>query len=166
MAKNRNIVIIEDNETFSLLVTHYLKNNLANANVFIENSGKKAVESIKRLNPAIVVLDYYLEDDLSAKDVMSVINELPHPPRVILLSSMTDEHEKEEIMKMGVRQFIPKSNESIYDLVRIIQDHLVEIEKEDTQRATASGLSLQVRIALISIGLLVLAALMFLFLRD
>lgn len=166
MAKNRNIVIIEDNETFSLLVTHYLKNNLANANVFIENSGKKAVESIKRLNPAIVVLDYYLEDDLSAKDVMSVINELPNPPRVILLSSMTDEHEKQEIMNMGVRQFIPKSNESIYDLVRIIQDHLAEIEKEDTRRSTTSGLSLQLKIALISIALLALAALMFLFLRE
>lgn len=166
MAKNRNIVIIEDNETFSLLVTHYLKNNLANANVFIENSGKKAVESIKRLNPAIVVLDYYLEDDLSAKDVMSVINELPNPPRVILLSSMTDEHEKQEIMNMGVRQFIPKSNESIYDLVRIIQDHLAEIEKEDTRRSNTSGLSLQLKIALISIALLAVAALMFLFLRE
>jgi len=162
MIKNRNIVIIEDNETFSLLVTHYLKNNLANANVFIENSGKKAIESIKRLNPAIVVLDYYLEDDLSAKDVMVVINQLPSPPRVIMLSSMTDEREKEEIMKMGVRQFIPKSNESIYDLVRVIQDHLSEMEQEDSVRSNDGGLSLQVKIAIGGIVLLALAAVLFL----
>lgn len=143
MATNRNIIIIEDNETFSLLVTHYLKNNLMNAKVFIENSGKKAIEGIKRLNPAIVVLDYYLEDEISAKDVMQVINEMDHSPKVILLSSITDEQEREEVMAMGIDEFIPKSNESIYDLVKIIQEKLVELEDEDGMQRVQGKLSMK-----------------------
>ena len=131
MPANRNIIIIEDNETFSLLITHYLRNNLGDVNVFIENSGKNAIHTINKLNPALVVLDYYLEDDISAKDVMEVINKMPVRPKVILLSSMTDEQEKSEIMAMGVERFIPKSNESIYDLVKEIQDQMHLIDPED-----------------------------------
>lgn len=131
MPANRNIIIIEDNETFSLLITHYLRNNLGDVNVFIENSGKNAIHTINKLNPALVVLDYYLEDDISAKDVMEVINKMPIRPKVILLSSMTNEQEKSEIMAMGVERFIPKSNESIYDLVKEIQDQMHLIDPED-----------------------------------
>ncbi len=121
MSKSKNIIIIEDNETFSLLVTHYLKTNLGDAKVYVENSGARAIESIKRLKPSIVVLDYYLENDLSAKDVMDVINSMEFRPSVILLSSITDEQEKEEVMKMGIEKFVPKSNESLYDLIQVIE---------------------------------------------
>lgn len=121
MSKSKNIIIIEDNETFSLLVTHYLKTNLGDATVYVENSGARAIESIKRLKPSIVVLDYYLENDLSAKDVMDVINSMEFRPSVILLSSITDEKEKEEVMKMGIEKFVPKSNESLYDLIQVIE---------------------------------------------
>lgn len=121
MSKTKNIIIIEDNETFSLLVTHYLKTNLGDATVYVENSGTRAIESIKRLKPSIVVLDYYLENDLSAKDVMDVINSMEFRPSVILLSSITDEQEKEEVMKMGIEKFVPKSNESLYDLIQVIE---------------------------------------------
>lgn len=165
MAKNRNIIIIEDNETFSLLVTHYLKNNLMNANVFIENSGKKAVDSIQRLNPAIVVLDYYLEDEISAKDVMNVINEMPQPPKVILLSSITDEHEREEVMAMGIEEFIPKSNESIYDLVKTIQEQLLEIEEQDAVDEVTRKFSLKSWIGLAVVLIVVIAALILLISR-
>jgi DNA-binding NarL/FixJ family response regulator len=143
MPTNRNIIIIEDNETFSLLITHYLRNNLGDVNVFIENSGKNAIHTINKLNPALVVLDYYLEDDISAKDVMEVINKMPLRPKVILLSSMTDEKEKSEIMAMGIERFIPKSNESIYDLVKEIQDqmHLIDPAAQSRPRVEKSGLS-------------------------
>lgn len=162
MAKNRNIIIIEDNETFSLLITHYLKNNLIASNIFVENSGKKAIKSIERLNPAVVVLDYYLEDGISAKDVMRVINGMAEPPHVILLSSMTDEAEKKEVMDMGVSQFIQKSNESIYDLVKAIREYVPEMEPESQSK---NGLS---RIAWVGIAgalLVLLAVLLFFIIR-
>ncbi|MEX2595430.1 MAG: response regulator [Salibacteraceae bacterium] len=131
MNSPRNIIIIEDNETFSLLVTHYLKNNLGNVKVYVENSGARAIESIKRLKPSLVVLDYYLENDLSAKDVMEVINSMPTKPKVILLSSITDEQEKKEVMAMGIDEFVPKSNESFYDLVRSIEYLLSQLSSEN-----------------------------------
>jgi DNA-binding NarL/FixJ family response regulator len=124
---NHNIIIIEDNETYSLLVTHYLKNNLENAVVFAENSGARAMESIKRLKPSLVILDYYLEDGLSAKDVMEVINEMDAPrPRVILLSSLQDADEIETVMKMGIERFVPKANQGFYELVRTIEELLYD----------------------------------------
>ncbi len=126
MPKTKNIIIIEDNETFSLLVTHYLKSNLGEATVYVENSGARAIESIKRLKPSIVILDYYLENELSAKDVMNVINSMEVRPTVILLSSITDQKEKEEVMAMGIEKFVPKSNESLYDLIQVIEGILNE----------------------------------------
>lgn len=160
MPANRNIIIIEDNETFSLLITHYLRNNLGDVNVFIENSGKNAIHTIKKLNPSLVVLDYYLEDEISAKDVMLAINEMPSPPKVIMLSSMTDEKEKQEVMAMGVERFIPKSNESIYDLVKEIQDQLQSLdgkEKSASQKQMRK-LSTNAIIGLVAIVALVILA--------
>lgn len=159
MPTNRNIIIIEDNETFSLLITHYLRNNLGDVNVFIENSGKNAIHTIKKLNPSIVVLDYYLEEDISAKDVMKSINEMPDRPRVIMLSSMTNESEKQEVMAMGVERFIPKSNESIYDLVKEIQDQLTDMMPASEAVATKEkGLSTNAKIGILGMLILVTVA--------
>lgn len=140
MPTNKNVIIIEDNETFSLLVTHYMKNNLGDVNVFVENSGRKAIESIHRLRPSIVILDYFLEDDLSGQDVMNAIDKMPDRPDVILLSSLKDEKEKQEIMARGVHAFIPKSNESIYDLVKTVQELLEKKSEEETQKNKAASL--------------------------
>ena len=159
IASPYNIIIIGDNETFSMLVTHYLKNNLANAQVFAEVSAKKAIASIKRLKPTLVVLDYYLEDDLNAKDVMQVINEMGKDrPEVILLSSITDEKEKQEVMAMGIEQFVPKSNESFYDLVSAIEASLANRKASYGAIERRGKLSLRGWIGLIAIALLVVLA--------
>ena len=161
MPANRNIIIIEDNQTFSLLITHYLRNNLGDVNVFIENSGKNAIHTIKKLNPSLVVLDYYLEDEISAKDVMLAINAMPVPPKVIMLSSMTDEREKEEVMAMGVQRFIPKSNESIYDLVKEIQDQLQMLDGgfKKNRKRQSKGLSIFAIVGIMALALILVFAL-------
>jgi DNA-binding response OmpR family regulator len=136
------VIIIEDNETFSLLVTHYLKKNLEDVKVFAEHSGARAMESIKRIKPSLVVLDYFLEDDLSGKEVMTVINEMgTDRPRVILFSSIQDGEEKNEVLAMGVDLFVPKSNESFYDLVRSIESLLPAGEKKQDKPANDKGSS-------------------------
>lgn len=160
MPKNRNIIIIEDNETFSLLVTHYIKNNLGDVNVFVENSGKKALESIHRLKPYLIILDYYLEDDLSAVDVMNEINKMNDRPKVILLSSITDEGERQEVMKMGIHSFIPKKNESIYDLVKTIQDLLDDDNSGKTTNGPL-GLNSKTSLILILAAVIVIAIIIF-----
>lgn len=128
-------------------------------NVFIENSVKNAIHTIKKLNPSVVVLDYYLEEDVSAKDVMKSINEMEDRPKVIMLSSMTNETEKKEVMAMGVERFIPKSNESIYDLVKEIQDQLSDIMPATDVLAEKDG---NAKIGILGMVLLVLVALVWL----
>ncbi|GAB4378333.1 MAG: hypothetical protein Kow0075_08140 [Salibacteraceae bacterium] len=136
MAQQQNILIIEDNEAFSLLVTHYLNKNLLNVRVFVENSGQKAIESIKRLNPSIVVLDYFLENNLSAEDVINVIKSMPSQPKIILLSSLKEKEEIDKMMQLGVKAFIPKSNESFYDLVKVIHELMPENGVENPVRSS------------------------------
>jgi DNA-binding NarL/FixJ family response regulator len=157
MAKAKNIIIIEDNETFSLLVTHYLKNNLGNVQVYVENSGARAIESIKRLKPTIVILDYYLENDLSAKDVMRVINSMDVRPSVVLLSSIKDQAEQDEVMEMGIEKFVPKSNESLYDLIQVIETILSR--DQSYGNSGKSRLSISAIIGLISLIIFFLLAL-------
>ena len=163
MAATSNIIIIEDNETFSLLVTHYLKNNLGNTKVYVENSAARAIQSIQRLNPSLVILDYYLENDLSAKDVMNVINMMPNRPKVILLSSITDEQEKEEVMAMGIERFVKKTNQSFYDLVKAIDEVLVDGETEQEQVQDKQGISNLAIVGLFGIVALVAVLLYLLF---
>lgn len=157
MPKTKNIIIIEDNETFSLLVTHYLKSNLGDATVYVENSGARSIESIKRLKPSIVILDYYLENELSAKDVMNVINSMKVRPSVILLSSITDQKEKEEVMAMGIEKFVPKSNESLYDLIQVIEGILSQ--NKSNQTGARKMLSINAIIGLIALIVFFLLAL-------
>ncbi len=57
---------------------------------------------------------------------MNVINSMEVRPTVILLSSITDQKEKEEVMAMGIEKFVPKSNESLYDLIQVIEGILNE----------------------------------------
>mgnify|MGYP006139009221 CR=1 FL=1 len=156
MAKAKNIIIIEDNETFSLLVTHYLKNNLGKVQVYVENSGARAIESIKRLKPTIVILDYYLENDLSAKDVMRVINSMDVRPSVVLLSSIKDQAKKDEVMEMGIEKFVPKSNESLYDLIQVIETILSRDQYGDSAK---SRLSISAIIGLVALIIFFLLAL-------
>lgn len=140
MQYQHTIIIIEDNETFSLLITHYLKKNLEGVKVFAEHSGARAMETIKRIKPSLVVLDYFLEDNLSGKDVMHVINQMgDHRPSVILFSSIKDGQEKQEVMGMGVDLFVPKSNESFYDLVRSIESLLPEEARQDQADSLKQG---------------------------
>lgn len=159
MKRQQNIIIIEDNETFSLLVTHYLKNNIGNAHIYAENSGAKAIASIRRLKPSLVVLDYYLENELSAKDVMKVINGMTNKPKVILLSSITDEAEKREVMAMGIEHFVPKSNESFYDLIRVIEQILERQKDESAQHRGlfkfTSSTAILLLAAIIAVALLI-----------
>lgn len=157
MAGKYNIIIIEDNETFALLITHYLKNNLPHANVYIENSGSKAIQSIKRLNPQIVVLDYYLEEQLSAKDVLKVIHEMVRPSRVILFSSIEDETELQQVMQMGVHSFLPKANESIYLLLKTIQGIIEDIETDDNIRTGGKNKTNNFILGLIGVAIIVIA---------
>lgn len=134
---------------------------MGDVNVFIENSGKNAIHTIKKLNPSLVVLDYYLEDEISAKDVMLAINAMPVPPKVIMLSSMTDEREKEEVMAMGVQRFIPKSNESIYDLVKEIQDQLQMLDGgfKKNRKRQSKGLSIFAIVGIMALALILVFAL-------
>jgi len=164
MSKSKNIIIIEDNETFSLLVTHYLKSNLGDATVYVENSGARAIESIKRLKPSIVVLDYYLENDLSAKDVMNVVNSMDDRPSVILLSSITDQKEKEEVMKMGIEKFVPKSNESLYDLIHVIEGILNQ--KKNANSKVGRSLSVGAIVGLVALVLFFLVAIYLFIQKD
>lgn len=130
---------------------------MGDVNVFIENSGKNAIHTIKKLNPSLVVLDYYLEEEISAKDVMLAINEMPVPPKVIMLSSMTDEREKQEVMAMGVQRFIPKSNESIYDLVKEIQDQLQMMDggSKTKTKGESKGLSIFAIVGIMALAIII-----------
>lgn len=163
MSQKQNIVIIEDNETFALLITHYLKNNLTNANVYIENSGRKAIHSIKRMNPVVVVLDYYLEDQVSAKDVMETINQMDRPAKVILLSSNQNEIEINEVMQMGVHSYLPKANESIYALLKCIQSILSELENSRPRPNASKLVSPVTIIGLVGLVLIILTMIILLF---
>ena len=162
MVDGKNILVIEDNETYSLLTTHYLKNNVPNGNIFIENSAKRAIESLPQLNPTVIVLDYYLEEQLSARDVLVAIKKLPKKPHVILLSSIEDKHEQEAIMKLGVDQFIPKSNASMYDLLKTILEVLERQDDGVTDRSQNAGGKL--KWLWVVVGLLLIAAMGMVFL--
>lgn len=124
MAAKQSILIVEDNEAFALLVGHYLRTNLSGVHIEIEHSGRRAMQTISRLKPTVIVLDYYLEDQLLASTLLEKIKTEAHQPTTILFSGAESQREIDTAMEHGFDYYLPKNNESIYRLMTLAQQAL------------------------------------------
>lgn len=101
----QNILVVDDDNDMCLLLTRFLSRN--GYNVASANSGKAAIEWMKKNTPDLVLCDFRL-DDMTGAELLSKIK-MQHPNAlVIIITGYSDVKDAVEVMKSGAYDYITK----------------------------------------------------------
>lgn len=118
MENNPIILLIEDNEAISKLISFKLKKN---GYTFLhESNGKHGLETVKKSNPDLVILDVMLPS-MNGFEVLRQIraNENITNTKVIMLTSKNRKEDLEKGFEMEVEDYISKPFKPAELLMRI-----------------------------------------------
>ena len=120
MAENLvKIYVVEDNDWYNRLLVHTLSLNPDYAVKSFFN-GKDFMDSLKDI-PDIVTLDYRLPDISGAELLKQIKQEYPDI-QVILISEQEDINTVVELLKLGAKDYITKSNDIRDRLLNTVQN--------------------------------------------
>jgi two-component system OmpR family response regulator len=120
------VFIIEDDFTFLEVIHDYIKSKFSQLKIFKFTSGEDALLQLK-LNPQIVILDYFLDsDNKTAQNGIEILLQIrKHDPsiRVIMLSAQEKPEVAASVIKYGAYDYVVK-NETALNKLEIIFNHL------------------------------------------
>lgn len=118
--KKAKIFVIEDDVFMVELLTNELKN--AGLETYSFQVGQEAVDKFSELQPNLIVLDLLLPDK-NGFEVLREIRRCPNGPhvKVIVLSNMAEDADKEEAKRLGVQEYLVKANYSLPEILAKIQ---------------------------------------------
>lgn len=99
------ILIIDDDNDMCTLLTRFLVRNGYEANAV--NSGKDAMDWMRKNDPDLVLCDFKLED-INGAALLGNIKELHPAAPVIIITGYSDVKDAVEVMKMGAYDYVTK----------------------------------------------------------
>jgi len=99
------ILVIDDDNDMCLLLNRFLTRH--GYEVVTMNSGKTAMEWMKKNQPDLVLCDFRLEDTTGAELLLKVNDLYPATP-VIIITGYSDVKDAVEVMKMGAYDYVTK----------------------------------------------------------
>ncbi len=117
MGKHMHILVIDDDKFFRTLFESEFRQ--VNAEVALAEDGEEGLLLAKKTKPDIVILDLILQK----KDGFEVLAELKRTPeiretKVIVFSSLSQDHDKEEALALGAREYFLKGRHTVQDVVQ------------------------------------------------
>jgi two-component system response regulator HydG len=100
-----NILVVDDDNDMCLLLTRFLTRN--GYNVASANSGKAAIEWLKKNTPSLVLCDFRL-DDMTGAELIGKIKESHPKAAVIIITGYSDVKDAVEVMKLGAYDYVTK----------------------------------------------------------
>lgn len=121
------ILIAEDNEISLNLLKEIFARQLPSADIFTAEDGKQALQSFKKHDPDIILMDVQMPvmDGISATKEIRKLSEVP----IIAVSVDSFEEEKEMCFAAGMNSFIAKPVRS-KELMEEILKHLVNLQEK------------------------------------
>ncbi|MBS1585417.1 MAG: sigma-54-dependent Fis family transcriptional regulator [Bacteroidetes bacterium] len=99
------ILVIDDDNDMCLLLNRFLTRN--NYEVATVNSGKAAIEWMKKYAPDLVLCDFRLED-MTGIELLAKIKEAHPEAPVIIITGYSDVKDAVEVMKLGAYDYVTK----------------------------------------------------------
>ena len=118
--KKPKIFVVEDDVFMVELLANELKN--AGLETYSFQIGQTAIDSFSKLQPDLIVLDLLLPD----KNGFEVLREIRRMPngvqvKVMVLSNIAEDADKEEAKRLGVQAYLVKANYSLPEILAKIQ---------------------------------------------
>ena len=102
---DKSILIVEDDRFNALIIENFLKET--RATLKIANSGEKAVEMAKALNPDVILMDIKLPG-IDGKEATRLIRQFLPNVIIIAQTAFVTDTDKEEALSAGCNDFISK----------------------------------------------------------
>lgn len=118
--KKQRIFLIEDDVFMVELLANELKN--AGLEAYSFQIGQAAIDKFTELQPDLILLDLLLPDK-NGFEVLREIRRLPNGvnTKVMILSNMAEEADKDEAKRLGVQEYLIKANYSLPEILVKIQ---------------------------------------------
>ena len=100
-----SILVVDDDNDMCLLLTRFLTRN--GYQVATANSGKAALEWLKKNTPTLVLCDFRL-DDMTGVELIPKIKEMYPQAAVIIITGYSDVKDAVEVMKLGAYDYVTK----------------------------------------------------------
>ena len=122
--KKPKIFVVEDDVFMVELLGNELKN--AGLETYSFQIGQTAIDNFTQLQPDLIVLDLLLPDK-TGFEVLREIRRMPNGAhtKVMVLSNMAEDADKEEAKRLGVQEYLVKANYSLPEILAKIQSMLL-----------------------------------------
>jgi CheY-like chemotaxis protein len=136
---NPEILIVDDSEGLALNTAKFVENTLK-MTVAHAVTSQIAIETVEQNPVAVVVLDQRMEGDISGTDLFLRLAQIRPQIRAIMLTGQAQGDEVGQALRLGFRDYLPKSK--IAELpVRVLQQYL-QYETETSKNEYAHDLLL------------------------
>jgi CBS domain-containing protein len=134
--KNIRILIIDDDEDYMFLLRELLKESDLSFEIDEVNSSKLALEKLRENEYDCVIIDYLIPG-VSGLEVMKIARSLGIKTPFIIFSSFGDAELVEELIKLGVADFISKEELNLeilqFKINAVVSEYLQDdIQLDDT----------------------------------
>jgi DNA-binding response OmpR family regulator len=121
--KKPKVLVVEDDVFLSNV--HKKKLTIEGFEVFMASNGQEALKLAPEVKPDIILLDLIMP----VMDGFQTLKELKDNPelkdiKVMILSNLSQEEDKQKVMELGAIDFIVKANVSFRTIVAQIRHHL------------------------------------------
>lgn len=125
MSQPKRILLVEDDDALANVYTSRLQ--AESFDVRRVNNGEEALAAALSYHPDMVLLDVMMPK-VSGFDVLDILRHTPETAnlKVIMLTALSQESDKERAQKLGVDDYLVKSQVVIADVVDRIRRHLGE----------------------------------------
>ncbi len=117
--RNMKVLVVEDNEAHAELVVDSFDEQRGHFDVVVKGTLNSAIQHINSDKPDIVIADINLPDGNGSDLVPSTKDEYAFP--VIVMTALGNEEIAVETMKLGVMDYVVKSNDSFAALPHIAE---------------------------------------------
>jgi two-component system alkaline phosphatase synthesis response regulator PhoP len=119
----KKVLIVEDDLTLQKTLMEFLK--MENFEVIAASDGEEGLEQAKKFNPELILLDIILPK----KDGYEVVKELKDSQQtenipIILLTNLESLNDVEKALKLGVKNYLVKSDYKMDEIAKKIREIL------------------------------------------
>ena len=123
MEARKKILLVEDDEVLASVYRARLE--MEDFEVMEVHDGEQALTAALRYRPDLMILDAMMPK-ISGFDVLDILRNTPETMnlQIIMLTALSQESDRERAEKLGVDEYLVKSQVMISDVLEKVREHL------------------------------------------
>lgn len=123
MEARKKILLVEDDEVLASVYRARLE--MEDFEVMEVHDGEQALTAALKYRPDLMILDAMMPK-ISGFDVLDILRNTPETMnlQIIMLTALSQESDRERAKKLGVDEYLVKSQVMISDVIEKVREHL------------------------------------------